>query len=388
MSRENLSSPSASLLYQQLKEDLRERIENGTYHVGEQIPSTHQLCVEHRISTITVRRTVAELTAEGLLRTVPGKGTFVAGARGEPVKKGTRLIGVVFPKSASPFFLEIFQGIQEFVGLEGYHLVSDVSGNNSDRESQAIMDLRKKGIEGILLIPTVVNRTFSSNRILEDLLAEQFPMVCIDRMIPDFTVDYVTTNNEAGGYLATEYLLKRRHRRIALVLGMKTNTMQERLAGYKRALADYEISLNPGLVRQGYADEAQDEESGYQTTMELLQFTKRPTAVFAGNDVIALGVYRACHELGVAIPHDLSVIGYDDLFYTASLQPPLTTMGQPTREMGRRAAEFLLRRIKGDRGEFETVVLENTLIERKSCAEPVRRKHLQPACVGAGKESS
>lgn len=168
-----------------------------------------------------------------------------------------------------------------------------------------------------------------------------------------------------GGKLATQYLLSLGHRRIAVVMGEASHPCtQDRLAGYRLALQEAGVSIDPALIR--FADF--HGERAHQEMMQLLALPEAPTAVFVGNDEQCLGVYRAVYECGIAIPDAMSVVGFDNMPYAEWVTPALTTVHQPLLEMGRVATKMVLRLIAGEPIETIRVELATPLITRASCA--------------------
>jgi DNA-binding LacI/PurR family transcriptional regulator len=167
-----------------------------------------------------------------------------------------------------------------------------------------------------------------------------------------------------GGFVATSHLINLGHRRIAYI-GKTAHVRDaiERIAGYRAALDSAHLPIDPQLECAGGFNEA----DGYIATKALLALPKLPTAIFAGNDRQAAGVYRALHEAGMTVPGDMSVIGFDNLPFTELLSPPLTTIHAPRLELGRTAAAMLLRLINGEPIEMPRVVLPTQFIERQSC---------------------
>lgn len=363
-----LVKSSSQPMHLQLKELIREKIAKGEYKIGDKIPTTSELCRNYEVSLTTVRRAILDLIAEGLLKGAPGKGTFVLARERPTQRRQTKLVGVIFTDVISnPFFLTLFQGVSDWVSARGYHLVVSASNNSPEKEARLLQELVEKGVEGFIVAPALLNRTHSADHALREIIATGLPVVFVDRKLEGFQVDYVTSDNRAGARAATQYLLDLGHRRIAFVKSIEANTVQERLEGYRGAIEASGGSFDPLLVKRFHV-ELENEESGFANTMELLHMAEPPTAIFACNDVLALGVYRACYELGLSIPRDVSVVGYDDATFGASLIPPLTTVRQPIYEMGIRAGDLLMGRILGEERDATEIVLQSRLVERGSCA--------------------
>lgn len=359
--------------YKQIKEDILKKIEKGEYKVGDKIPSIFELSKIYNVSNIVVRQALGELMNEGYLEGIPGKGTFVKEKK-EEIKKDEKLIGLIFTEMVgNPFFAEIFTGIEGILSLYGYHMIVSVSYNIVEKEKRFLKEYMERGVRGIIVTPTEVNRTSFDNEIYYELQKKDIPFVFVDRKIEGIKCDYISSDNIEGGYKATKYLISLGHRRIGIILGISANTVRDRLEGYKKALSEHNIEFDPLLVRRSFA-ELQYEESGYTNTMDLMHLKNPPTAIFACNEAIAIGIYKACFELGLNIPDDLSVIGFDNLSFTSSLNPPLTTINQKKREMGEEAAKILLSRINGDKSEPKEIIFKTELIERKSCKNLLKKE--------------
>jgi LacI family transcriptional regulator len=188
-------------------------------------------------------------------------------------------------------------------------------------------------------------------------------MVFIDRKPAGWTGDVVRADNEGGAYAATRHLIDQGHRRIATVIGpIHLGTAKERLRGFRRALRSADIVLPPKYIAKAHFDRT----SGFEAGLFLLRPSSRPTAVFAQNDVMAMGVLLAIRELGLRCPEDISVVGFDNLDATELFHPPLTTVDQPAFRMGKSAAELLIQRITGNTEPPKEIVLETELIRRGS----------------------
>ena len=212
---------------------------------------------------------------------------------------------------------------------------------------------------GLLLIPAV-----------DSQLSEQptwngraIPAVCIDRKPKGWTGDIVRAGNEAGAYSATLHLIDHGHRRVATIAGpTHLINAQERLKGFRRAVKQAGIELPSEYVQHGQFDRI----SGFEAALTLLRPASRPTAIFAANDLMAMGAIMAVRELGLGCPEDVSVVGFDNLDLVDLLQPPLTTVQQPVYRLGVTATQLLIQRITGLKDAPREILLETELIRRSS----------------------
>ncbi len=275
---------------------------------------------------------------------------------------GTKLIDLVSPAAIdTDYCLEILNGIEDILKQTEYRLALFSMHDSTPRERQWLTAVSKNTTDGALLF-TPVEHT----RHLERLRIQHIPFVVIDDVLPlSSDVPSIGSTNWVGALVATEYLLGLGHRRIATVTGIPSHlTSKARLAGYRAALEARNIPVDPALIRQG--DFYQ--ESAYTQTLALLELEEPPTAIFATSDLQASGVYRALYTRGLQVPRDISVIGFDDVPGAAGMSPPLTTIRQPLREMGRLATQMLLRLIRGEPLESRRIELATSLIVRDSCA--------------------
>jgi DNA-binding LacI/PurR family transcriptional regulator len=188
-------------------------------------------------------------------------------------------------------------------------------------------------------------------------------VVFIDRFVEDAQADTVTVQNETGAFAAVSHLVEQGHERVALIGGRdQLSTARERKQGYLRALDAAGISPQPELMRGGDFRHS----GGYRAMHELLDLPCPPTAVFVVNNLMALGALQAIHESGKRIPSDIAIVGFDDMLWATSLNPPLTTVSQPAKEIGQMAAELLVGRIKDPNRAPRQVILQTHLNVRAS----------------------
>lgn len=285
------------------------------------------------------------------------KVNFAPNQMAQGLKKGRSMtIGIVVQDISSPFFDETLRGIDDGLKGTGYASVI-VSGHwNAEEETDRVRLLLARKVDGIILL---------SGRIADDVVLKfstQKPIVSTGRALHTSTALGFKTDNEHGAWLAVHHLVQLGHRRIAFISGPANNhDADERLAGYRRALEEAQIEIDPALIVEGNYHEA----SGMMAMNRLFDTHQQFTAVFAANDLSAYGARLALYRKGIRVPDDISLVGFDDLPGSSYTTPPLTTIRQPLYDMGRIATEALLRLINGEavQGEIppvELVVRETT----------------------------
>ena len=273
----------------------------------------------------------------------------------------TRTIGLIIPDSANPFFAEVARGIEDTSFEHDYNVILCNSEGSPAKERMYVDVLTAKQVDGILFVAGEV----IPERI-EKLLARETPVVVVDREVPGLDIDTVLTDNAKGGYLATRHLVELGHRRIACIAGPSTATPSAaRVDGYVEALGEVGLERDNDLICRGDFQYG----GGYRMAQELLGLVPQPTAIFACNDLMAVGALRAAAERGLEVPEDLSIVGFDDVQLASYTIPPLTTIAQPKYEIGTTAAEMLLSHIKDSKSEGERRVLPTRLVVRKSTGE-------------------
>jgi DNA-binding LacI/PurR family transcriptional regulator len=284
---------------------------------------------------------------------------FVRNRAARALRKGkTGLVDMILPRLDDEYFLPILVGAAQVLREVGFRLVLTASSDQPEEEVHRIDTLADHSMDGILVV-------LPSDETIEYLERSDLPFVLIHNqggllsMVPS-----VRITSWEGGFVATSHLINLGHRRIAYI-GKTAHTRDgiERIAGYRAALDSAHLPIDPQLECDGAFAEA----DGYIATKTLLELPEPPTAIFAGNDRQAAGVYRALHEAGISVPDQMSVIGFDNLPFTELLSPPLTTVHAPRLELGRTAASMLLRLMNGETLDMPRVVLPTQFIERQSC---------------------
>lgn len=272
--------------------------------------------------------------------------------------KRTRTIGLIIPDVANPFFAEVARRVEDRGRELGFNLLMCNTDNNPETEEMYLSLLKQKSVDGIIIGTTTRNHS-----VLKELLQEQMPVALIAQDIPELMIDVVSVDDYLGGYQAASHLVELGHRHIAVMMGNLNRTSDRyRFQAFRQVLEDNGIALDERFVLQtDYSLEG-----GKRAALELLASAHKPTAIFACFDFLAIGIYQAAKELGLRIPEDLSVVGFDNTILASITDPPLTTVAQPIDEMGRQVMDLLLREIEGEKKTKQRVILPPELIIRQS----------------------
>jgi LacI family transcriptional regulator len=271
--------------------------------------------------------------------------------------KQSLTVGIILPDISNLFFIEVIRGIEDTLSENDYSVILCNSDENKQKEIKYISTLIEKDIDGIIFLGTGTNLTD---------LKKNVPLVVVDRKLGD-QYSTVTTDNEKGGYMATMHLLERNHSEVILLTGPLTiSTYFDRKSGYMKALKEKDVQFNELLVHECEVSL----KGGMLAVEQVLNSEIEIKSIFAANDLIALGAMRALIKRGFAVPGDVSIIGYDDIPMVSLVTPALTTIEQPKYEMGVKAGELLLQKIRNvKKNEGKTnmqVTLQPKLIIRET----------------------
>lgn len=275
-------------------------------------------------------------------------------------RQQTRTIGLIVPDNRNPFFAEIASGIEEYCYGANYSVYLCNSADDDAKEIEYCQSLYQQRVAGVAM--SITGTTAEGIHYLQ---AKGMPIVLFDRGYPKVEADSVQCDHYLGACSAMEYLIGLGHRAFGLVIGRRRHPpVQDRLRGCIDTLHKYGCELDPALI---YETPGYEYEAGYIAASHLFQQRQRPTAIFAFNDTLAIGVLRYAQAHGIGVPADLSVVGVDNIPLSSYVSPPLTTVAQPLAELGRTAARLLLDRIQGQAAD-ESVhyLLPTELIVRES----------------------
>lgn len=273
------------------------------------------------------------------------------------VTKKTDFLGLIVPDISNPFFGDLVKAAENLARKRGYSVILGDGGGDPQAEEEYIEAFRGRMCDAIILI---------APRVKDEVIRElnsTIPLVLVDRQIPDDDIIQVTVDNKFGAFSAVEYLIQLGHKRIGFIMGpQNVPNAYLRRDGYIEALKKHDIEIDNRLIVQGDFNR----ETGVEAFKVFNTLKDRPTAVFGSNDLMAMGFIQKAKDEGYAIPDDFSVVGFDDIFLSELMEPPLTTVKYPIVEMGLAAIQDLLNSLESKETAYLKSKLKHTLIIRKS----------------------
>jgi len=318
-----------------------------------------------RVSVATVSRVlnspsrVRTNTREKVLKAMEQCNYVYNALAGSLSARKTSMLGVIIPTITNPIFATVTKGIQDFAAQKGYSTLLGNTDYNEENELQLLHLFQEKRIDGVIL-----NGPWRSAPLILHMKNANLPFVITWQKVKDKDVSFVAFDNFRSAYRIIDYLIGLGHRRIGMIAGKFAVSERAlmRWQAYRKCLLDHNLVYDPKLVlEKGYSFS-----DGKEAMAHLLRLSSPPTAIFCGNDILAIGAMVHAKEQGIKIPTDLSVVGFDDMEISAFYDPPITTVAVPAYEMGRMAAKILIETIRGESKTPQQYVLEANLIIRGS----------------------
>ncbi len=331
--------------------------------------SIQDIAARAGVSVTTVSRVlndhpdVAAATRERVLHHVQALG-YIGNSSARALAGGrTGLVGIVVPHLRGPYFSAIVAGASEALAEHDTRPVLYITQHEHDREVSMLGQLAHDSTDGSLFVLPA-----ESSEELESLGRKGYRFVVVDSPVRlSESIPQVSATHWAGASAAMEHLLSLGHRRIGAIAGPpRWGASDDRLAGYHSALVAAGLPIDPALTARGDFTV----EGGYRAAVRVLSLPALPTAVFAFNDNMALGFLRAARERGIAVPADISLVGFDNVEFAAHTTPPLTTVHQPLMDLGRAGADLLFRLPSGRAADAPRIQLATRLVVRASTAPP------------------
>jgi LacI family transcriptional regulator len=369
----NITKDSPIPLHTQLLNELRHAILSGKLKPHEQLPGEYALVTELNISRSTIQRAWQTALDENLIYRIPAKGTFVAEL--PKAAANPRIIGCIVPEFRYSFDGSLFDGAEEILRAKGYRLLFAQSERRISEENRLIRSMCEEGAAGILLWPV---GEYAEDRYVYNPGCS-VPIVLLDRPIQGANLPCVTSQNYDGARQAMQHLLFLGHRRIAFAAWPPLDLLPvaERGRAYHDAMEAAGLSPLPFITlgepveAVNYRRYAQEAHEDVAILADVLRQPDRPTAIFAMNDIVATLVLRAVREVGLKVPDDLSLVGFDNHPELAErVDPTLTTVAQDTWLLAREAARRLLILLDGEPTHATFILIPTRLVIRNSTAVP------------------
>lgn len=329
-------------------------------------PTIKDVAILAKVSIATVSRVVNKQsgvrpkTEERILKAIAQLSYIPNALARSMIRKQTNTIGVIIPDINNPFFPLLVLGIEQQARKKGYFTMLCNSNESPEIESELIQVLLERSVDGL-----IITTADEYGHQLQPVIERKIPVVAVDRQIKNFEVDTVLIGNVDGAYQATRHLILQGHTKIAIIRGpQKTTPGYERFVGFQRALEEYNIDMVEGYIMEGDFKE----QSGYESTKRLYSLKEPPTAIFTSNNLMTLGCLKALTEIDWVLGEQVGLIGFDDLDFAEFVNPPLTVVSRPMRQLGEAAFDLLYAQMtnQGDRVKRH-YVLSPELKIRQSC---------------------
>ncbi|NMA74935.1 MAG: GntR family transcriptional regulator [Bacteroidales bacterium] len=354
-------------LYMQIYHYLKEKIITGELEPNMQLPTELDLAEQFGVSRITSKRALMELENENLIYRRRGSGSFVKERIEQKYIKSkkdeNKIISMILPFDGSTGLAGYIHGAVEYASAQGYSLTIHTTRERSSMERELLLQLPRNGIQGIIIYPLQDNKNVD---VLYHLYLEKYPTITIDKYFDSVPLCSICSDNFQGGYLAADYFIQKGHTRIAFVssIGIEHITsIRSRYFGYCKALKDHGISFDENMI---FCQPIQGTMETYYEMLVQNLVNQKVTAVQTENDYVAVELLKACIRIGILVPEQISIIGFDNLEFTAYVEIPLTTIEQKFFEIGMKAAKSLITWIETGKNPATKEVLPVSLIERES----------------------
>lgn len=365
-------------LYTQVANDIKAKINSGDLQVGDQLGSQQELAEKYTVSLITIKRALNDLNRDGLLYSRVGKGTYVANQSPRIDFSKHRSIGFVLRDLDSPFFSTILKSAEKKLSEQKYNLLVSNTAGKAEKEDSMINHFLDIGISGLIIAS--MSREYRATPMIRKLHEQNFPYAVVSYMV-DKDISYVGSDHEEGAFIATKHLIKLGYKKIGYLNGISGDESSLlgdlRKKGYLSALRKYGIEYNPNYeYKFQLRREWNDYQSGYDIGIRFASSDNRPQAVFAFDDLTALGFQKAVLMNGLRVPDDVAIVGFDDIRSGVTAPVPLTTVHQPNKEIGKIAVDVVLGKINGQKIQGQKV-LKPSLIVRDSCGAKLRARAIK-----------
>lgn len=349
--------------YQVILEEIKSDILSGAYSVGEQIPTESALQDKYNVSRQTVRKAILELSNDGFLRSEKGSGTYVSNQY--RAKSGgnanNRTIGVITTYISDYIFPSIIRGIEGRLNEDNYSLLLASTNNDVAQEKKALEMMLSFGVDGLIIEPTKSNLYNPNIAYYLSFKEQDVPFIMINAYYEELEVPFLCLDDVQSSYLATRELIAKGHTQIGIIAKMDDLQGKYRMKGYIKALGEAKLRFHPEQVLSF------DTESKRELSASLKQFLEENreslTAIVCYNDEVGLEVVNVCRQLDLAVPGDLSIIGQDNSYIAKNANIKLTTLTHPQEQMGRDAADWVIKKLQGKKDLKNSTYYQPVLVD-------------------------
>jgi len=355
-----------------VKNQIKEWIDEGKVLPGEKIYSENELVKMFEVSRHTVRQAVGDLVHEGWLYREQGAGTFVSNRREQiqiqPVSSTGKNIGVITTYISDYIFPSIIKGIESYLSSHGYSLTFACTDNDPEKEKQCLEAMLSRNIDGLIVEPT---RSSSYNPNLHyylEMEQNQIPYLMINQYYPQLNPPNIILDDEKGGFIATDHLIKLGHTKVIGIFKSDDNQGLNRMQGFIRAFRENNIQFFPEMIVTYTTEEK--EGSYLHKLKDILVSDEKPTGIVCYNDEIAIKVLNVLRDLEIKVPEELSIVGYDDSYLAEASEIKLTSVTHPKMDMGIEAAKWIVSAVEnGEWEETRQKVYEPEIVIRNSTSD-------------------
>lgn len=358
-------------LYMIILEDLKEKIRSGEYSPDQQLPTEVELAEKSGVSRITSKRALIELEREGLIYRKRGSGSYVKRQEGSTgadmgVVNSNPIISMILPYMATSE-MDYIKGASDYLDSKGYYLSIHNSNWSKEKEKELLIQVPKNGPSGIILYPI---STISNIDLINAIYWNDYPIVTIDQYFEGLPITSIVSDNFEGGYMSAKKLIDLGHERIAFVSSISIefrSSVRDRYQGYCKALKDHKIAIDLDIVvTDFYRDVDELNSKTFYKAMITNLLQSRVTAVQVEHDHLAVDLLKNALEMGIQVPGQLSIVGFDDHMISQHVEVPLTTVAQEYNEIGRKAAELIVKKIERTDTEHHKIKVPVRWVERQS----------------------
>jgi GntR family transcriptional regulator of arabinose operon len=355
--------------YQVIIDDIKSEILSGNYNVGEKIPTESSIQEKYKVSRHTVRKAISELSKEGFLRSEKGSGTYVSNQYQSKSggNSNSKIIGVITTYISDYIFPSIIRGIEGRLNEDNYSLLLASTNNDVEQEKKALEMMLSFGVDGLIVEPTKSNLYNPNISYYLSFKEQDVPFIMINAHYEELDVPFFCLDDVQSSYLATKELISKGHTQIGLISKMDDLQGKYRMKGYIKALGEAKLRFQPEQVLSF------DTETKLDLYTNLKEFLNKNrdvlTAIVCYNDEVGLEVANVCRQLNISVPGKLSIIGQDNSYISKNANINLTTLTHPQEQMGRDAADWIIKKLHGRKNLPKETYYQPVLIEGETVKE-------------------